>query len=262
MTTIKSYNSLSNFNLPRTISLGLKLKIFFNGPLAVMGLCLFLFGSIFPIVFGSMADFKSVFTFNENDPATRGLLNDIRETANSENKRKVFEYNYQYLVDNKTYTGTSFSAFSTLKFGDSANVQYIAKQPELSRIQGMRAAPFSFSVVPFTSIFPLVGFVFLIISLSSGKKNIYLVQNGILTDGRVTRKEPTNAKINNQIVYKIFFQYISQDGNLQESFVKSHKLQKLGDELNEPLVYDSQNPSQAVLLDSLPKKIRTLITNV
>ncbi|MEO6303350.1 MAG: DUF3592 domain-containing protein [Bacteroidia bacterium] len=262
MAIIKPYTSLSDFDLPRTISIGLKLRIFFSNPFAGMGLGFFLFGSIFPIVFGVSADFRSAFTFKENDPAVKGTITSMIETNNKENKRRIYDYAYQYQLNNKVYTGHSFSRSESLVEGDSVLVQYVDKEPELSRIQGMRAAPFSFIVVPFTCIFPIIGFVFLLISIKRGKKNIYLVQNGILTTGKVIRKEPTNTKINKQTVYKVFFQYRSKDGNMQEAFVRSHKIQNLGDESEEPLVYDSQNPGEAVLLDALPKKIRTLLTGI
>lgn len=88
MATVNKINSLSNFDLPRTISWGLKLKIFFVNPIAVIGIVFFLFGSVFPIVFGSMADFKSAFTFKETDPSINGIVVSKEETASKENKKK------------------------------------------------------------------------------------------------------------------------------------------------------------------------------
>jgi hypothetical protein len=124
----------------------------------------------------------------------------------------------------------------------------------------MRAAPFGIWILLLTSIFPMIGLIFVIISLKKAKRNIYLIQNGIITNGKVIKKEPTNTRINNQTVYKVFFQYKSQDGNIQEAMNKSHITYNLGDEEKEPLVYDCQNPSKAVLLDTLPKKIRAMIS--
>ncbi len=146
------------------------------------------------------------------------------------------------------------------KSGDTVIVKYIAKRHQLSRIQRMRTAPFDIWIIPFTCIFPLIGLIFVILSIKKAKENIYVMQNRILTTGKVIRKEPTNTKINKQTVYKVFFQYKTQDGNLKEAFIKAHITHNLGDEEKEPLLYDSQNPSSAVLLDSLPKKIRTILT--
>ena len=257
---LESPISLNNFDVPRTISTGLKISIFFKNPIAVIGTVFFLFGLIFPIVFGSMADFKSAFSFSDNDPAIKGVVIDKTATSSSENKRRIYDYTYRYSIDGKTYTGHSFSTSYENETGDTVNVLYVAKQPELSRIEGMRAAPFGIWILVFTSIFPILGLIFFIVSLRKAKSNIYLVQNGILTHGKVIRKEPTNTKVNNNTVYKVFFQYKSQDGNLQEAFNKSHLTYNLGDEEKEPLVYDSQNPSKAVLLDTLPKKIRQIIS--
>lgn len=262
MATLNKINSLSNFDLPRTISVGLKLKIFFGNPIAVIGIVFFLFGSIFPIVFGSMADFKSAFTFKETDPSVNGIVVSKEETASKENKKRIYDYAYEYQINCKSYTGHSYAKDQDIEKGDSVIIQYVPNDIALSRIQNMRAAPFSFWILPLTGIFPFIGLIFLIFSLRSAKKNIYLVQNGILTKGKVVRKEPTSTKVNNQTVYKVFFQFKTQDGNWQEAFVKSHKLHNLGDEAEEPVVYDSQDPSSAVLLDALPKKIRPLITGV
>ena len=207
-----------------------------------------------------MTDFKSAFSFSDNDPVVSGVILNKKETNSSENKHRIYDYEFEYSVNGKTYTGNSFSTASDPKTGDTVIVQYNAKQNQLSRIQGMRTAPFDIWIVPFTCIFPLIGLIFVILSIKKAQKNIYLVQNGILITGKVIRKEPTNTKINKQTVYKVFFQYKAQDGNLQEAFIKTHITHNLGDEEKEPLVYDSQNPSSAVLLDSLPKKIRELLT--
>lgn len=262
MAIINKINSLSNFDLPRTISVGLKIKIFFSNPFAVMGVVFFLFGSIFPIVFGSMADFRSTFSFSNSDPLVKGVIVAIEKTNNKVNKRNVLDYTYQYNVNGKSYTNHSFSTLSDRNEHDTVNVQYLIGEPTVSKIQDMRAAPFGFFIIPLTCIFPILGLIFLVFSIRTAKKNIYLVQNGVLTTGKVVRKEPTSTKINKQTVYKVFFQFKTQDGNLQEAFVRNHVTHNLGDEAEEPLVYDSQDPSSAVLLDSLPKKLRPLITGV
>ncbi len=262
MAEIHKYNLTSNFDLPRNISGGLKFKIFFGNPMAIIGIVFFLFGSIFPIVFGSMADFKSAFTFKKTDPSVNGIVVSKEETASKENKRRIYDYGYEYHLNGKVYTGHSFAKDQDIEQGDSIIIQYVPNDLALSRIQNMRSAPFSFWILPLTGIFPLIGLIFLIFSIRSAKKNIYLVQNGILTKGKVLRKEPTSTKVNNQTVYKVFFQFKTQDGNLQEAFVRSHKAHNLGDEAEEPVVYDSQDPSSAVLLDALPKKIRPLITGI
>jgi hypothetical protein len=257
---LKSPILLNNFDVPRTISNGLKISIFFKDPIAVIGTIFFLFGMIFPIVFGSLADFKSAFSFSENDPTVKGVIVDKTATSSSENKRRIYDYSYQYSIDGKTHTGHSFSTSYESENGDTVNVLFVAKQPELSHIEGMRAAPFGIWVVAFTSVFPIIGLIFIIFSINKFKKNIYLIKNGILTHGKVIGKEPTNTKINNKTVYKVFFQYKSQDGTLQEAFNKSHLTYNLGDEEKEPLVYDSQNPQKAVLLDTLPKRVRAIIS--
>lgn len=216
---------------------------------------------IFLIVFGSLADFNSAFSFSDTDLFSKGVIVAKQATNSSENKHKIYKYTYQYNLDGRAYSGDSFSTSQETNTGDTVKIRYIAKKPELSRIEGMRSAPFDIWVIPLAAIFPLIGLIFIILSMRRALKNIHLVQNGILTYGKVIRTEATKSTVNNKRIYKVFFQFKSHDGNLHEAFNKTHQTYNLGDEEKEPLVYDAQNPSKAILLDTLPVKIRAIVTS-
>ena len=64
--------------------------------------------------------------------------------------------------------------------------------------------------------------------------------------------EPTNTRINNQTVYKLTFEFTTDDGRRYEATARSHRPFVLEDEPQEQLLYDPYNPKKAVLLDSLP----------
>ncbi len=107
----------------------------------------------------------------------------------------------------------------------------------------------------FPLMFPLAGIIMLLISMRVNKKYLHLVQNGILTAGKVTGMEATNMKINNRTVYKVFFEF-AVSGGMQKAVVKTHNTARVRDEKEEKLVYDPNNPESAALLDAMPKAVR------
>jgi hypothetical protein len=250
MSTISSFNSTSNnYDLPRNISGGLKMRIMFGNTIMIMGILFFLFGSIFPFIIGTQIDFKSAFASNADNVTTQAVITSRTKTDTRVNKHRVYEYMYDFkTADGKTVSGTSFSSTSLHKEGDSVTIQYSQK--------GMSSSAIPIWVLPLTCIFPFIGLIFVIVSIRNGRKNIFLVQNGILTAGTVTKKERTNTRINNNYVYKVFFQFKSQDGSQQEAFVKTHKIDRILDEKEEKLVYDPNKPTEAMLIDALPKQVR------
>ena len=58
--------------------------------------------------------------------------------------------------------------------------------------------------------------------------------------------------MNNQTVYKLTFEFRTDDGGVYEVVSKTHLPQLLEDEAEEQLVYDPRNPARAVMLDNLP----------
>lgn len=245
---------------PRPLSGKLKRRIFFASPFALIGSIFFLFGSIFVVVFGSSTDFQSAFRMSDTDPLVPGILIGTERTGSSVNKQRIYDHHYRYHVGTNVYEGHAFAQNKGLTPDSPVIVQYAAGNPSVSRIQGMRKAPFGLHVMFFVAIFPTVGLVFLIGAVRQYKKHAHLVRHGVLSTGKVVRKVPTSTRINQKTVYEVFFRFKSHDGVEHEACVSSHQHENLGDEAREPLVYDADKPSQAVLLDSLPAPIRQLLS--
>jgi len=258
-------SSAANYGLPRTISTGLKLKIIFGNTVAFIGIIFFVTGMIFPIIFGMYSDFSLLTNLdNEQQMQTAGVLSKTEATNSSENKKTIFKYDYVFVgLDGKEYTGISYSTgYIGLAVGDTVPVTYTINRPSSSNIEGMRAGLFPGWTILLTLIFPFVGLIMVVIMFRKGKKNLNLVQNGMLTKGKVTGREPTNVKINNRTVYKIFFEFKAGDGSLQKSVVRTHFPERVLDEAEERLVFDVNNPSQAILVDALPKSVKKFLENL
>lgn len=244
---------------PRTISAGTRKSLFFSSPLMWFGLIFLLFGLIMALVFGAHADLKSPLYFSDSDPAVMGTLLGKEKTNSSVNKRKIYDYHYRYLVGGQPYEGHSFAIDNGLSPGDPAEVQYAPTDPGMSRLRGQLLAPFGWSTLAILLIFPGVGLGILYFTVGQYRSYLYLLQNGVLTTGKVTGKTATNTKVNGAPMYKVAFAFQTPDGRTHEASITSLDTSRLGDEEREPLVYDANNPAKAVLLDALPAKIRLLL---
>lgn len=242
------------------LSGSIKRAIFFSAPLAWMGVMFSVFGCIFLVLFGSACDFKSPFVFSSDDPRVEGRLIARSETRISSNKRRIHEYVYQYQVDSGNYKGRSFGTDIGVAAGGAVTVQYVAHDPATSHIEGMGLAPVGMEAALLVAIFPGIGLLMLYFTVRHYRKYSYLVQNGVFTTGKVSRKESTYARINGRTVYRVFFQYLSRDGLPWEACITTNRADDLGDGEQEPIVYDPQRPDEAVLLDLMPAAIRQLVT--
>ena len=144
--------------------------------------------------------------------------------------------------------------------GSAVTVQYLARDPATSRLEGMDKAPFGLHLALAVAISPAAGLVMLGRAIRRYRKYRYLVQYGVLTTGKVVRRERTITKINGKLVCDVYFRYRSGDGVVREACVSTHEIDNLGDEEQEPLVYDAARPDQAILLDAMPPAIRRLVT--
>jgi hypothetical protein len=101
-------------------------------------------------------------------------------------------------------------------------------------------------------LFPLIGLAFIAFGLMNGLKANRLLAEGKVGLGILKTKTPTGASVNNQPVYKLFFEFTADDGSSYEVVSKTSLPDSLEDEAEERLLYDPYRPSNAVMLDNLP----------
>jgi hypothetical protein len=239
----------------RVVPPGVKFKILFGNFYTTFGLIFLLFSSIFIIVFSSFVKFD---TLSKDSPVTDGTITKVEVTNTSINDQRVYAFHYEYkLPDESIHRGKSFSEDFYFEVGSSVKVLYSEKEPGVSRIEGMRAGEFSLWILFIMIPFLLVGAGFFIFGLKKARKDIYLLQVGEVAYGNLVGKEPTSMKINKQTVYKLYFRFTAADGNTYDTVCKSHITHLLEDEEKEKLVYDPNAPEQALLLDSLPRRLKS-----
>lgn len=251
----KNYKN-REFGKKRNIPVGIKIKIWFGNIFNVMGLAFFLFGLPFAMVFIS---FSALFgpSFVEDDPSTKAVIIESRATNASVNDVMVYEYTYRYhTMDGNSYTGLGYTTGNQKSVGDELMVSYKMDQPTASKAADLRSSEFGGSVGLFVLIFPVIGLIMLILGTKTSLKQIFILQIGELADGKFLYKEATNTKVNKQTVYALTFEFTASDNQTYQTIAKTHQYHRLEDEALEKLVYDPDQPTNAVLLDALPRGLK------
>jgi hypothetical protein len=164
----------------------------------------------------------------------------------------VYAYYYTFIAENGTeYDGVSYSTAPPTDEGEKVRIEYPLNRPDISRIRGMQRSPVGlFGAMPV--IFPIVGIFFIIPGINKARRAIRLLVIGEQTTGRLKSRVKTSTEINDCPVYKLTFEFETREGLTCEATAKTHLVENLEDEHDEPLLYDPMEPSNAVMLDNLP----------
>jgi hypothetical protein len=244
---------LSDFNSPppRKVPFSVRLRVLFGGFSNQFGWIFFGFGMVFVWIFTLHADLASIFLFRLETKTTIGIVESIQSTNATENDIEVYEIQYTYF-DNlgEQHSDASYTTgYPSIEA--RVNVEYVAAFPSISRVAGMRRELFGPGAI-LAIIFPMIGLGFLTFGVRYGIKANRLLSRGRITFGKLISTEHTGASINNRPVLKLTFSFTTDAGLDWEAVAKTHEPEDLRDELEEPLLYDPNDPSAAVLLDDLP----------
>ncbi|CAN1211359.1 hypothetical protein TUMEXPCC7403_14250 [Tumidithrix helvetica PCC 7403] len=238
----------------RTIPSSLKLSVMFKNVFAILGISFTLIGGVSFILCASLVNFNSL-RISDRDPQTNGKITEIISTNTKVNRQRIYEYRFTYSVQSQDFYGASYDVRNNLAQGDTVLVIYANTDPQISVIKGMSSSAMPIWVLFVVMIFPATGLGFLIFTCITGLKNIRLLEYGEVAYGKLLSSEPTSGRINNRIVYKMTFEFtVSNEKRI--AIAQTHKPENLRDERGERLVYDRGNPSNALLIDSLPAEVK------
>lgn len=241
---------------PRPLVPAVSVAVLFGSFLTQAGCFVSAFGMLFLLIFVPMTDLSSVIHFRGPLPKVQGQVISVEETNAEENERDIYAIEYQYRLRDQTYEGTSFTSAVNYAPGMPVTVEYVAKQPQRSRIQGLRAAPFGAFILLFLLIFPIIGLLMALYPFLQGLKALPLLKDGLLTQAQLHHEERTGSRINDRPVYLMTFAFQARhDGRIYEVSTRTHEPERLRDQQDEAVLYNPKNPAQAVLLDSLPQRI-------
>jgi hypothetical protein len=233
---------------PRRVPVSLQIATIFGGP-AQIGWIIFALGMTFFLVFAGQADLSFV-TMRGALAETDGRVTDVRSTGASENRQAVMANHYEYSVAGARWTGVSYTTGYAARTGEEVTVEYKPERPSRSRIAGMRTGVFGPGAF-ISGIFPLIGLIVTIVSMRRGFRRTRMLAEGVLANGKLIDKKPTNMRVNKQRVYALTFEFTARDGRRCETTVRTHQTRRLEDEHVEPLLYDPEHPSRAYVLDEV-----------
>lgn len=245
---------------PRDVPWLLRLANLCGGFMTQFGWAWTGFTMIFVWVFVPNVDLEGAAAFRGRLDTARGTITASGSTNCSENDTRVYEHDYRFTgPDGEEYEGTSYETGGGERAeGESVTIEFPADRPAISRIKGMRRSTFGIEGLAglafgaFIALFMALGLGFLIAGIRGGLKANRLLATGKLALGRLKSKEPTNTRINNQMVWKFTFEFEGDDGQTHEASARTHHTTDLEDGAGEYLVYDAFDPSYAALLDNMP----------
>jgi len=238
---------------PRPVPFSLSILTTLNG-FAQVGFFVLAFSSIFFWVFAANADF-SFLTFKAAHGRATGTVTRVVDTSARQNRSTIHANHYQYSVAGKTLEGMSYSNGDNVQAGDRVLVEYFEDKPLVSRIAGQRRKMFGAGAA-FVVIFPLIGLGFIWGGVRRGTRRARLLRDGICTTGVLKATRPTNTRVNNRRVYELDFEFTARDGRRCTAKARTSITDRLTDEREEPLLYDPENPDDAVMLDEAPSRPR------
>jgi hypothetical protein len=209
------------------------------------------FGLIFVWAFGADRAVVNAFRFMGHVEVVEGTTTSWRELSLSINDVTVYETSYAYVVDGRTYSGTSYETGYYVPSGQRLPVEYRPSNPSVSRLQGMRASPTGV-VIAFVFLIPIIGLALARAGLRSGLRRRRLLSEGVLAHGTLESDEATNVQVNNQPVRRLTFAFSAASGGTYRVVANTHEVARLLDDAQERIVYDPRHPADATTVDDLP----------
>jgi hypothetical protein len=245
---------------PRAVPLSTRLVVLFGGPLSTFGWFFFSFGMLLFWLLGWNADWTAPVLFRGPLQTASGRVTASEKTRFSEGGGKhgqgtpVYRHRYRFTFNGTEYQDVSYcTGGSPERAGDTVTVEFPESRPARSRLRGMRRAPLSL-IAGFVLVFLAAGLLAVMPGILLGRKSIRLLSRGELAQGRRLKKEATRMEENKRTVYKLTFEFTDALGQTRPCVIKTSRLERLEDDRVELILYDPQQPSRALPLDSLPEK--------
>lgn len=234
---------------PRTVGPGLTIRLLLGGWVPQFGWAFVFFGMIFVWLFDGVGGVIEARQFAGEKVNMPGEVTASRETSFTVNSRRVYEISYNFSLPSGVRTqGVSYASGVDLPVGEQVRVEFVAGNPRLSRIVGMRTTPGGLAVL-MTFILPFIGLSFALAGSFKGFRLRRLLTIGKLARGTLVSKQATMVQVNNKRVYRMTFAFEAEGGGSFEAVARSHLPEGLEDEPGELVIYDPAEPTRSAMLD-------------
>ncbi|HEY3298406.1 MAG TPA: hypothetical protein VGK34_07090 [Armatimonadota bacterium] len=253
---------------PRSVPWYIALSAIFGKGVTQFGWVFFGFGLIFVWIFSAQTDFSRPIFWGGVD-VVQGRILTTAGTNVSMNHSAIYGFTYSYRdAQGMEQKGKSYTAWQRYNPGEQCTVEIAKWNHSFTRIQGAGRSPLGlFGLFPV--LFPLIGLLIIASAFWKGLKGIRLIKTGNFAYAKYThakratdlvkehaKNAPRCNEENERQVYRLYFTFTTSDGRTCETYTDSAYPKELHDEKYEMLVYNPEKPEDAVLLDSLPGKIR------
>lgn len=233
---------------PRAIPSSLRWRVQLGGLLPTIAFALLAFGGFMATVFVSNSELATWYRFATELGTTEGTALHSENTNMQLNSSTVVLVEFGYRVNGDDFVGQSFCQGRIPEDDETVLVEYALNNPETSRIEGMRSAPFP-ATTAFILIVPFAAIVLLAVGYIRGRRRVELMQNGTSAWGLLTNREPTNTRINNQRVHKLTFTFLDEAGREQTATDRSHKSEFFDDQIARHVL---KGPGRCCIVELLP----------
>lgn len=243
----------------RSVPVSTRMAVHFGGFMVQFGALFFAFGMVFWWVFGAQSDVTSWFKFMGNLKLEQGTVTGVEDTGISEGGSDsspgtpIYRVFYEFELDGVIYREECYDTGFNRGPGALVDIEFVPDDPATSRIVGTRKSALGIWGV-FVAVFPGIGLIFMSIGLLRNAKAARVLGVGKLSRGRLVSKEPTNTRINKQMVYRFTFEFEDESGTTHQVTGRTHHTSLLEDEETERILYNPAKPNEGVLVDTLPGK--------
>lgn len=227
----------------------------------------FIIGFIFTIIgiavisfFSLQINWRMYFAGEKDLVVTTGKISGSQETRYSVNDAPLFNYNYRYYDQAENIHEGNFLEFEgQYSMGEDIEIKYLKKVPSNSRYAGRDRKNFD-QIMFLGGIGALLaGLLFIIPSSRKTRKERKIIMAGLPAEAKLLEAVPTNLRVNEQPVYNLTFEFTDGRKSVKKCFVRSHLIRNFSDGHKEKLIYDPRQPSNAVIIDTLPTPVAKYI---
>jgi hypothetical protein len=228
----------------------------------VTGFLFAIIGLSFVMYFSSVINWKILLAGEEDFFSTTALITEINETRYSVNDEFLFEYHYNYSLDDELMRpGVFLESEGAFRTGQEIQIDYLITDPNISRYSGKDRSNLNQIMLLAGAGGTLVGFFFLFPSVRKTRRERKILLSGRPVKGKLIHAEPTNMSVNEQTVYKLTFEYSVGNNTPRQFSTRSHMLRNLSEEHVETMVYDPRQPSRALIVDTLPGPVARFVNS-
>ncbi len=228
----------------------------------IIGFLFTVIGLSFIVYFSTQLNWNILFAGKKDLVATSGFITSLNETQYNVNESPLYEYRYRYYDQSQIpYSGFFLEYANLYEPGQEITIEYLRNSPEVSRFAGKDRQ--NYEQIMFLAGVGgiIIGLLFLYPSSRRTRRERKIIMLGRPAEGKLVYAEPTNTRINEQPVYKLTYEYHTGRETAQKFSIKSHLIRNISEEQTEILIYDPNNPSRAVVVETLPGPVARYILN-